>query len=122
MTYDDALAARVRSLLGDLVDGSGGGPVEEERLFGGLGFLVAGHMPVCVSGRGEGLLVRVPEPDGEALVAASGDTGDVAWMAMGARTARTWVRVADRALVADDALASWVERGLAVVRGLPPRR
>jgi hypothetical protein len=46
MAYDEELAARVRTLLGDRSD------VTERRMFGGLTFLVGGHKPsVIVSGR-----------------------------------------------------------------------
>jgi hypothetical protein len=38
MAYDEELAARVRTLLGDPSD------VTERRMFGGLTFLVGGHM------------------------------------------------------------------------------
>lgn len=111
MAYDEGLAERVRELL------RAEGSLEEKKMFGGLGFLLAGHMPVCLSGQG-GLLVRVAEADGEELVAA-GEHAE--WMTMGGRTARTWLHVAAPALTSDDDLAAWVERGLGVVRGLPPK-
>ena len=51
MAYDEELAARLRVAL-QHQDG-----VEEKRMFGGLAFLVHGHMAVAASGQG-GLMVR----------------------------------------------------------------
>ena len=52
MSFDDELAGRIR----DLVRGETGLP--EKKMFGGLAFLIGGHMSVSVSGRG-GLLLSV---------------------------------------------------------------
>lgn len=52
MAYDEDLAGRVRELISAEVG------VTERPMFGGLAFLVDGHMAVAVSGRG-GLMVRV---------------------------------------------------------------
>lgn len=52
MAYDAHLADRVRELL---VESS---PVTEQKMFGGLAFLVAGKIAVAASSQG-GLLVRV---------------------------------------------------------------
>ncbi|MEE8232104.1 MAG: TfoX/Sxy family protein, partial [Thermoplasmata archaeon] len=51
MTYDEALADRVRAPLPERTD------VEEKRMFGGLTFMVAGH--TCVGIVNEDLMVRV---------------------------------------------------------------
>ncbi len=57
MAYDEELANRIREVLAD-EDG-----VTEQRMFGGLAFMIAGHMAVSASGRG-GLLLRCdPERD-----------------------------------------------------------
>jgi TfoX/Sxy family transcriptional regulator of competence genes len=61
MAYDEDLAKRVRELIGAEPE------VTEQRMFGGLAFLVAGNMSVAVSGQG-GLMVRVEPGDTEALV------------------------------------------------------
>lgn len=61
MGYDESLADRVRELV------SGEDGVSERRMFGGLGFLVNGHLAVSASGQG-GLLVRVePGETGQLL-------------------------------------------------------
>src|SRR5438552_6326150 len=60
MAYDEVAAERVRKLL------AGRSDVFEQKLMGGLCFMVRGHMCCAVSGRG-GLLVRVG-PDAPASV------------------------------------------------------
>ncbi|HEX2399103.1 MAG TPA: TfoX/Sxy family protein, partial [Mycobacterium sp.] len=52
MAYDEDLADRIRELI------AAERGVEEKRMFGGLAFLINGHMAVSASGRG-GLLLRV---------------------------------------------------------------
>ena len=59
MALDEELADRVR----DLMDGD---DVTEQRMFGGLAFLVAGNMAVAASGQG-GLMVRSTRPNTDAL-------------------------------------------------------
>ena len=54
MAYDERLAARVRALLADRTD------VTEQKMFGGLTFMVAGHM--CCGVNGDELIVRL-DPD-----------------------------------------------------------
>jgi hypothetical protein len=53
MAYDEKLAARVRAILRDDAD------VREQQMFGGLTFLVAGHM--CCGIVGETLMLRLNE-------------------------------------------------------------
>lgn len=114
MAHDDRLAARVRAVLEPLATD---GPVEEKALFGGLAFMVAGHMTVCVSGQG-GLLVRVDASERPALL----ELPQVEPMVMAGRPSRTWLRVDDEGVALDDDLEQWVRRGLDVVRSLPPKR
>jgi len=56
MTYDEELVSRVRAILADRTD------VHEQKMFGGLTFMVAGRM--CCGVRGEDLIVRL-RPDDE---------------------------------------------------------
>ena len=117
--YDPGLADRIRMVLGAELDDDRGdlGLVEEKRMFGGLGFMVAGHLAVAASGHG-GLLVRVDPADVEALCADE----HVEPMAMAGRTSKRWVDVAPEALTGD-ALTAWVSRGVTAARGagLRPR-
>ena len=110
MAYDEELAARIRALVGAE---SG---LEEKKMFGGLGFIIDGHMAVAASGQG-GLMVRVDPDAGEELV----DGVDVVPMEMRGRAMTGWLRVTTGAVADDAALAEWVARGVSYVRTLPPK-
>lgn len=107
MAYDEELADRVRAALRAEPD------VDEKRMFGGLGFMVDGHMAVAASGQG-GLLVRVDPRTGPALV----DDVLVHRMVMRGREMDGWLRVEREAVEAEDALHAWVGRGVAAARSL----
>jgi TfoX-like protein len=111
VAYDEALAARLRTLVGDEPG------LTEQKMFGGLAFLVDGNMAVAASGQG-GLLVRVDPADSSALV-----TDTPAYpMEMRGRSMDGWLRV-DAGDVADDGtLAEWVERGVGYARSLAPKK
>ena len=64
MAYDEALAERIR----ELVAGQKG--IKEQRMFGGLAFLLRGNMAVAASGEG-GILVRVDPEASSKLVATT---------------------------------------------------
>ncbi len=53
MAYDEALATRIRNLVRKEPG------LTEQRMFGGLAFLIQGNMAVAASSEG-GLLLRVP--------------------------------------------------------------
>jgi len=122
MPYDRVLADRIRMVLaeellgGELDDDLGDlGLVEEKRMFGGLGFMVAGHLAVC-AGSAADLMVRVDPADIEALCADDG----VEPMAMAGRTSKSWIHVAPEALD-DESLTAWVARGVTAARNAPRR-
>jgi hypothetical protein len=52
VAYDEALADRIRELLG------GEAELTEKKMFGGLAFLIRGKMAVAASGQG-GVLIRI---------------------------------------------------------------
>ena len=105
MAHDEQLADRVRRAV------SGAGSVEEKRMFGGLSFLVDGHLAVAVSGQG-GLLVQVTDAERDALLAEP----HVAPMLMGGRESRSWLHVQEQAVDSAEQLRTWVGRGLATAR------
>jgi TfoX/Sxy family transcriptional regulator of competence genes len=110
MAYDHELADRIR----ELVAGEDG--VAEQRMFGGLAFLINGNMSVAASGEG-GLLVRVDPAESETLI----DDAEVRPMVMRGRAMRGWLRV-DAAAVRDPSrLEQWVTRGVAYARSLPAK-
>jgi len=110
VAYDDDLAHRIRELL---VDEDG---VSERPMFGGLSFLIGGHMAVAVSSKG-GLLVRVG-PDAYAQAIAHPDASE---FVMRDRTMLGWVRVGPEGVRTKRKLSPWVRRGAAFARTLPPK-
>jgi TfoX/Sxy family transcriptional regulator of competence genes len=111
MAYDEELANRIRSAVDDEAD------VTERPMFGGLAFLVAGHMAVAVS-RAGGLLVRVDPTRADALLRGAG----VSPMEMGGRQMRGWLRVDADHVRTTRQLTRWVGLGVSFVRTLPPKR
>ncbi|MPY97852.1 MAG: RNA methyltransferase [Actinophytocola sp.] len=110
MAYDEDLANRIR----ELVAAESG--VAEQRMFGGLAFLIDGNMSVAASGQG-GLLVRADPAEAAALV----DDPHVTPMVMGGREMRGWLNVTLDAVRSDEALRTWVTRGVAFARTLPAK-
>jgi TfoX/Sxy family transcriptional regulator of competence genes len=111
MAYDEALAARVRDEL------SGEPGVTERAMFGGLGFMVDGHLAVAASSSGD-LMVRADPAASEDWV----DGEAVRPMEMRGRPMAGWLLVSTATLDDDAALTTWVERGAAYARSLPPKR
>lgn len=110
MAYDPELVERIRELLARERG------VDEKRMFGGLAFLINGHMAVAASREG-GLLLRVPPQDTDKLL----DRPHVRPMVMAGREARGWLRVDPDGLKTKRQLAGWVARGVSHVRSLPPK-
>ena len=110
MAYSEELADRIRESLGDAAD------VTERKMFGGLAFLIGGHMAVAAVSGG-GLMVRVDPTESDDLVA----TTSAEPMEMRGRTMRGWLRVEADDVSGDDELARWVERGRSYARSLPPK-
>jgi hypothetical protein len=110
MAYDEDLAHRLRELL------AGEDDVVEKRMFGGLAFLLGGHMTVSASGRG-GLLARIDPADTDAAVARP----HASRMEMRGRSMDGWITVAPEGVRTKRELAAWVRRSVAYVRTLPPK-
>ena len=64
MAYDEKLAERIRELV------SGEPGVTEQKMFGGLAFLVGGNMAIAASGQG-GALVHVDPDESDRLLAST---------------------------------------------------
>jgi hypothetical protein len=110
MAYDTDLGNRLREILASEPG------VVEKRMFGGLAFLVAGHMAVSASGQG-GLLLRVDPAQSDALRADP----RLSPFVMRGREMAGWMRVEVDADAADDELNEWVRLGVAYARSLPPK-
>ena len=89
--------------------------VVERRLFGGVAFMVGGHM--CGGVTGDRLMLRVG-PDGavDAL-----RRPHVREMDFTGRPLRGMVYVEPEGRAEDEELREWIDRGLALVATLPPR-
>jgi hypothetical protein len=110
MTYDEELARRVR----ETVEGEPG--LTEKGMFGGLAFLVGGHLAVSASGQG-GLLLRCDPEDTDLWVHEPG----VARFAMRGREMDGWLHVEGSAVEGDADLERWVTVGVTYARSLPPK-
>ena len=111
MAYDERLAERIRELV------AGERNLKEQKMFGGLAFLVGGNMAVAASGQG-GLLVRVDPAESDALVASTSARP----MEMRGRQMQGWLRVDPEHLRTKRQLAKWVGLGTTYARSLPPKR
>lgn len=110
MAYDEDLANRIRELI------AGGPDVTEQRMFGGLAFLVAGNMSVAASGQG-GLMVRVDPTQIDVLRSSP----HARRLEMRGRAMRGWLRVDANGVATARELEPWVRRGVAYARSLPPK-
>ncbi len=111
MAFDEDLANRVRELIAHERG------VTEKRMFGGLAFLVDGHMSVTASRQG-GLLVRVDPDEAPALLKRK----HVHPFEMRGRELDGWLRVDGAGLGTKRQLEGWVQRSVAYARSLPPKR
>lgn len=109
MAYDAEMAERIRAL----VDEPG---LSERKMFGGLAFLVNGHMAVAANNAGN-LMVRVDPAAGAELT----DGVHVGPVVMRGRAMKGWLAIAADALTNDDDLLRWIDRGLEYARSLPPK-
>jgi hypothetical protein len=111
MAYDEDLADRIRELVGTEPG------LTEQRMFGGLAFLIDGNMSVSASGQG-GLLLRVDPEETDALLGEP----HARPFEMRGRAMQGWLRVDAEGLETRRDLERWVSRGVAYARSLPPKR
>jgi hypothetical protein len=109
VAYSEQLAERVRAVLAARAD------VEERLMFGGLTFMVRGHM--CCGVHGEELIVRV-HPDDEPAVLGRPHARP---MDFTTRRMRGFVSVAPDG-VHGDALRGWIAAALDHAETRPPKR
>ena len=110
MAYDEALAHRVREVLSDE------GDWKEIRMFGGLAFMVNGHM--CCGVTTEDLMVRVgKERHQEALALPHARPMDFT-----GRPLAGMVYVGGEGVRTEGALRKWVRMGVRFTATLPPKK
>ena len=110
MAYDEELAGRIRDLVGDEPG------LTEQKMFGGLAFLIGGNMAIAASGQG-GILVHADPDDSDSLVAST----EAHLMEMRGKEMRGWLRVDSEHVGTRRQLAKWVELGTGYARSLPAK-
>jgi TfoX/Sxy family transcriptional regulator of competence genes len=110
MAYDEELGQRIRALVGTERG------LTEKKMFGGLAFLIGGHMAIAASGRG-GILVRVGPERSDRLVA----TTKASVAVMSGRLMPGWLRVDGEELRTKRQLGKWVDLGVGFARSLPAK-
>ena len=108
-SFDPEATARVRRLL------AGRDDVVEKKMVGGLSFLVNGNM--CCGITGLALMIRVGAESREQALREP----HVRPMLLGGRVLSGFICIEPAGYAADEALASWVQRGLDFACGLPAK-
>jgi hypothetical protein len=109
MSYNQGLANDVRMLLGERPN------LVAKEMFGGMTFMLNGHMAVGVSG--DGLMVRVGPEQYEAALSQP----RVGVFPSSGRPMRGWVLVEPAGLRDDADLERWVTIGVTFAESLPPK-
>jgi hypothetical protein len=108
MAFDESLAGRIRSILGRRKG------VEEKKMFGGVAFLLKGHL--CVGVWKDSLVARLGAEQGEeAMREPHVRAFDITGKAM-----KNWVLVSPEG-VAEGRLSDWVGRAVKFVGKLPAK-
>jgi TfoX/Sxy family transcriptional regulator of competence genes len=107
MAYDDKLAGRVRRVLAGRRD------VEEKKMFGGIAFMIRGHMSCGLIG--STLMVRVEEDEQAALLGQP----HVRPMDFTGRPLKGFLYVDPPAVASGPGLKKWVARGIAFAENRP---
>lgn len=110
MAYDEELAERVREVLAPREG------LSERKMFGGIGFMVAGNMACGV--HGEELIVRLAPEDAERALAEP----HVRVFDLTGRPMRGWLFVGPEATGDEKELAGWVEAGADYASSLPAKQ
>ncbi len=109
MAYDEGLAERLREVYAEQLD------LVEKKMFGGLAFMVSGHMSCGVVD--DRLMVRVGADQYQAALQQA-HTGE---MDFTGKPLRGFIYVEAAGLESDQELREWVEKSLRFVNSLPPK-
>jgi TfoX/Sxy family transcriptional regulator of competence genes len=109
MAYSEDLASRIREILSEA------GHVEERKMFGGIAFMVGGHM--CCGVTNDDLMLRLgPEAAERAL-----EKPHVRPMDFTGRPMKGYVFVSGPGLRTEAKLRSWIQLARDLVGTLPPK-
>jgi TfoX/Sxy family transcriptional regulator of competence genes len=109
MSYNDVLAERVRAAL------AGQSGVKECQMFGGLSFLLRGHM--CCGVVGDDVVIRVGPDDYRAALAEP----HAREMDFTGRALKGFVYVSAQGVASEESLQGWVRRALRFASVLPAK-
>lgn len=109
MAYSERLASRIREILAE------GGQVDERTMFGGLAFMVHGHM--CCGVIGEDLMLRLGTDRAQQAL----EEPHVRPMDFTGRPSKGFVFVGPRGLTTEESLRRWVRLARDFVDTLPPK-
>ena len=108
MAYDLKLAERIRSKLDEL-------PIEEKKMFGGVGFLLNGNMACGVNK--DNLIVRInPEKQNTLLKKPHAKPFDLTGKPM-----KGWLIIEPHGVKTAKQLSAWVKEGVEFALTLPPK-
>jgi len=109
VAYNEELGSRIREILTEA------GDVEDRKMFGGLAFMVGGHM--CVGVIGDDLMARVgPDAHEQAL-----EKPHARPMDFSGRPMKGYVYVAPSGLRTEAKLRGWIQLARDFVATLPPK-
>ena len=109
MPYDEELAARVRTAL------AGRDGVTERKMFGGLAFMLGGHM--CCGVVKEDLVLRLGPAEAERAL----EEAHARPMDFTGKPLKGFVYVGPGGLETDGELRGWLERAAGLAASLPPK-
>ena len=109
MAYDEQLAERVRTALGERPN------LTERKMFGGVAFMLNGNVATGVLD--DDVLVRLDPEEAERAL----DEPGARIFDMTGRPMTGWVLVGPEGTATDEGLRAWVERGAAFAESLPPK-
>lgn len=110
MAHDETLAARIRQVLA-VRNG-----IAERRMFGGVGWMVGGHMACAVMG--DDVVIRLTPEDVPAALEAPHTRP---FGRAGSRPMKGFVLVEAAGVADDGELARWVDAGVDVAASLKPK-
>ena len=107
MAYDEKLAKRLSALVGKRSD------FHEQKMFGGVGFLLRGNM--CFGVYKEYLILRLgDERAGQAFLKKETRPFDITGRAM-----KGWVMITAKGTKSEESLKTWVTQAIGFVSKLP---
>ncbi len=109
MSHDEGLAARVRDLFASRTD------IEEKKMFGGLTFMVGGHM--CCGVAGDELVVRV----GKARAREAVKRPHARYCDFTGTPMKAMVSITPEGFESDEALKGWVRQAVEFAGSQPPK-